>query len=74
MNSINTIGRTSENAQLPGLYESACCDEELLFAQDDTFCRCPHCHRLCEWELTEPAVSTMALETAEEEFEYAVGA
>ena len=57
--------RTSEEARQSGLYSSACCGEELLFASGDTLWRCPHCQRLCDWELVEIAVSESDLESLE---------
>ena len=57
--------RTSEEARQSGLYASDCCAVELIFTPGDTFWRCPHCQRLCDWELLEVAVSVHDLESLE---------
>ena len=57
--------RTSENVYGSGLYASECCGEELVFYKHDTFWRCPRCHSLCEWELTEGALLPDELESLE---------
>jgi hypothetical protein len=43
--------RTSEDVFELGLYASSCCNQELIFDIGDTFCRCPGCKGLCDWEL-----------------------
>ena len=43
--------RTSDDAFELGLYICDCCDQELIFDIGDTFCRCPRCMSLCNWEL-----------------------
>jgi hypothetical protein len=49
--------RTSETVREAGLYASDCCGEEVLFAKDASFRRCPRCKRLCAWETVDlPAV------------------
>ena len=58
--------KTSEDAYRSGLYASDCCGEELVFYKHDTFCRCPRCHNLCEWELVEGALSPDELESMQE--------
>jgi len=55
--------RTSEAVRGSGLYASECCGEELVFYKHDTFWRCPRCHSLCEWELTEGALLPDELES-----------
>jgi hypothetical protein len=45
--------RTSEDVMELGLYTCGCCDQELIFDLGDTFCRCPRCESLCNWELGE---------------------
>ena len=52
--------RTSETVEHLGLYTSDCCNQELIFDIGDTFCRCPQCHSLCDWELGEEIVPTDA--------------
>lgn len=49
--------KTSEEANLSGLYVSQCCEIEHLFVAGDTAWRCPHCHNLCEWELLQVTYS-----------------
>ena len=43
--------KTGEDVRESGLYSSDCCEQELLFVENDSFPRCPRCSRLCEWEL-----------------------
>jgi len=45
---------TGRDVQRPGLYSSDCCGWERTFDKGDSFCRCPACSQLCEWELLEP--------------------
>ena len=45
--------KTAEDVRESGLYSSDCCERELLFAENDSFSRCPRCSRLCEWELVD---------------------
>lgn len=49
--------KTSETVLEPGLYASGCCGHEQAFEKQDIFQRCPECHHLCEWELTETVVN-----------------
>jgi hypothetical protein len=58
--------KTSATVVELGLYVSECCDEELVFDIGDTFCRCPKCEGLCEWELVEPLVPLDEPEAVEE--------
>jgi hypothetical protein len=50
-----------------GLYQSACCNGESLFDQNDVFSRCPACERLCHWEFVEPVVSWLDLQELEQQ-------
>jgi hypothetical protein len=54
--------KTSDVAIELGLYASQCCGIEELFDVGDTFCRCPACQRLCDWEFVEPVISYRELE------------
>ena len=55
--------KTSENVRELGLYISDCCNQDLIFDVGDTFCRCPKCMGLCEWELESSITPIEALET-----------
>jgi hypothetical protein len=55
--------KTSEDVRELGLYTSDCCNQDLIFDVGDTFCRCPKCMRLCEWELESRITPIEALET-----------
>ena len=59
--------KTSETVAELGLYESACCGEELIFDDGDIFSRCPQCNGLCQWEFLEPVVPCDAFESSERE-------
>ena len=48
--------KTGQDVRELGLYASDCCLEEMLFDANDSFSRCPHCSRLCEWELVDAVV------------------
>jgi len=48
--------KTGQDVRKLGLYVSDCCLEEMLFEENNSFRRCPHCSRLCEWELVEAVV------------------
>jgi hypothetical protein len=48
-------------------YASDRCGEELIFAENDCFSRCPCCERLCEWELVENPIPWHEMEQAVEE-------
>ena len=43
--------KTSEDVLESGLYMNDCCGQQLIFDLGDTFCRCPKCQRLSDWEL-----------------------
>ena len=43
--------KTGQDVRESGVYSSDCCEQELLFAENDSFRRCPRCSHLCEWEL-----------------------
>jgi len=45
--------KTGKDVRESGLYSSDCCEQELLFTENDSFRRCPRCSRLCEWELVD---------------------
>jgi hypothetical protein len=45
--------KTAEDVRESGLYFSDCCEQEVLFTENDSFSRCPRCSRLCEWELVD---------------------
>ncbi len=60
--------KTSQIAPELGLYASGCCNVELIFDKGDTFCRCPRCEHLCEWDLLESLVMPEEIE------EYAIEA
>jgi hypothetical protein len=45
--------KTSEDVYVLGLYSNDCCNAELIFDENDTFWRCPRCHNLCRWELSQ---------------------
>jgi hypothetical protein len=49
--------KTSQDVRKSGLYSSDCCGKEMIFAENDTFIRCPKCWGLCEWDLVDPVVS-----------------
>jgi hypothetical protein len=59
--------KTSEDVRELGLYPSECCGEELIFAKDDCFSRCPRCERLFEWELIENSIPRVEMEHVAEE-------
>ena len=59
--------KTSEDVRKQGLYASDCCGEELIFAENDCFSRCPRCERLCEWELIENPIPWDEMEPLVEE-------
>ncbi len=54
--------KTGENVETLGLYSTDCCNMELIFEVGDTFCRCPRCQNLCQWELDEEVVSAEDLD------------
>jgi hypothetical protein len=54
--------RTSEDVLELGLYTSDCCNQELIFDVGDTFCRCPTCESLCNWQLESRITPIDALE------------
>jgi len=56
------MNRTGDTAKELGLYVTECCGIELLFENGDTFCRCPKCSALCEWEMVDVVVPWTALE------------
>jgi hypothetical protein len=58
--------KTSETVRLLGLYASECCMDEALFDRNDSFSRCPKCQRLCRWELVEPVVSWLDIDSMDE--------
>jgi hypothetical protein len=49
--------KTGQDVRESGLYSSDCCEQELLFTENDAFSRCPRCFRLCEWELVDSVIS-----------------
>ena len=49
--------KTGQDVRESGLYSSDCCEQELLFTENDSFSRCPRCFRLCEWELVDSVIS-----------------
>ena len=55
--------RTGKDVFEAGLYVSDCCLQELLFAKDDSFSRCPRCLQLCEWELVDAAEAVQEMES-----------
>jgi len=57
--------KTSEEASRSGLYMSECCGVELIFADGDTFWRCPRCQSLCDWELLKTTISVRDFERLE---------
>lgn len=57
--------KTGKDVVEAGLYVSDCCLQELLFAKDDSFSRCPQCWKLCEWELVEVVVPAQEVEDTE---------
>lgn len=57
--------RTSEDVRNLGVYASECCGEEMIFETGDTFCRCPRCHRLCQWGLIKTLVTAAQFEDLE---------
>jgi hypothetical protein len=64
--------KTSETVEELALYSNDCCGEELIFDEGDTFCRCPKCKQLCEWEPVEALVRWNENGTEEEEKEEVV--
>jgi hypothetical protein len=61
--------RTSEDVLELGVYTSECCNQELVFDVGDTFCRCPRCASLCNWDLESritPIDATECVAKAEE--------
>ena len=48
---MKTETKTGEDVRESGLYSSDCCEQELVFTENNLFSRCPRCSRLCEWEL-----------------------
>ena len=54
--------RTGDTAEELGLYATDCCGVEMLFNDGDTFCRCPKCSALCEWEIVEIVIPWTDLE------------
>ena len=54
-------GETTQSAQELGVYESACCNQEVVFDRNDCFSRCPNCEERCVWELVESVISTTQL-------------
>jgi hypothetical protein len=59
--------KTSEDVRESGLYASDCCGEELIFAENDCFSRCPRCEGLCEWELVENPIPSVEIEQVAED-------
>ena len=59
------MNRTGDSAKEVGLYASECCGDEMLFWDGDTFCRCPRCTALCEWEMAEVVMPWTELEDEE---------
>jgi hypothetical protein len=57
--------RTSEEVLELGLYSCDCCNQELIFDIGDTFCRCPECESLCEWDLEQSITPIEALDDLE---------
>jgi hypothetical protein len=53
--------KTSEDVRELGLYVSGCCGEELIFAENDCYSRCPRCERLCEWRF-EPEIRVTCID------------
>jgi hypothetical protein len=49
--------KTGKDVRESGFYSSDCCEQELLFTENDSFRRCPRCFRLCEWELVDSVIS-----------------
>ena len=49
--------KTGQTVAERGLYSTECCSAELIFELGDTFCCCPHCQRLCEWEYEDELVT-----------------
>jgi hypothetical protein len=45
--------KTSEDVMSPGRYASGCCGSVQNFDKREVYQRCPSCHSLCKWELTE---------------------
>jgi hypothetical protein len=56
--------KTSEETKSSGLYVSDCCEVQQPFLSGDTAWRCPHCHRLCHWELLQDTQSPRFREEA----------
>ncbi len=54
--------RTGDNAEELGLYATECCGVEMIFNDGDTFCRCPKCSALCEWDIVEIVIPWTDLE------------
>jgi hypothetical protein len=45
--------KTTEDVLKPGLYVSLCCGCKQSFEHHQVFQRCPSCHELCGWEVSE---------------------
>jgi hypothetical protein len=58
------VMKTSEDAQVSGLYSTDCCGVERRFKENDTLWRCPKCQALCNWELSERELASAAVTAA----------
>lgn len=56
--------KTTEGVFELGLYSNDCCNQELIFDEGDTFCRCPRCQDLCHWVLEAKITRDYAIEPA----------
>jgi hypothetical protein len=45
--------KTGQDALESGVYESNCCEYQVIFDKGALLWRCPNCKRLCNWELAE---------------------
>ena len=54
--------RTTETVTLLALYDSECCNAELILDDGDAFPTCPTCGELCTWELEDEIEPTEDME------------
>ena len=59
------IMKTGQDARELALYASDCCDYEMIFDKGDSFCRCPKCERVCEWDLVETVIARNEIDQPE---------
>jgi hypothetical protein len=56
--------KTSEDAPTSGLYSTDCCGVERRFNENETLWRCPRCHGICIWELSDSQRVSTAVSAA----------